>query len=88
MRNENLKYLSTDQALVDLRDFIYHINKRYRFSYSTKWVAFGSFYGGTLAVWLRFKYPYLIHAAVAASSPLAAKLDFHGKYIKIIIENI
>lgn len=48
------------------------------FSSSTKWVAFGSFYGGTLAVWLRFKYPYLIHMAVASSSPLVAKLDFHG----------
>lgn len=83
MSSENLVYLSSDQALVDLRNFICYMNDR--FSSSTKWVAFGSFYGGFLAAWLRKKYPYLIHLAVA-TDPLVAKLDYHGRYIKIFTE--
>lgn len=82
MSDENLTFLSIDQALADFRDFIRYINHKYDFSSSisssTKWVAFGSFYGGTLAAWLRKKYPRLIHMAVV-TNPLVAKIDYHGK---------
>lgn len=82
MSSGNLAYLSSDQALVDLKNFVCYINDRYSFSSSTKWVAFGSLYGGFLAAWLRKKYPSLIHMAVA-TDPLVAKVDYHGRYIKI-----
>lgn len=85
MSNENLAYLSSDQALADLRYFICNINDKHGFLSSTKWVAFGSFYGGTLAAWLRKKYPNLIHMAVV-TNPLIAKIDYHGRYIMIIVK--
>lgn len=83
MSIENLVYLSSDQAFLDLRNFIFYINDRYEFSYmissKIKWVAFRSYYGGTLAALLRMKYSDLIHMAVV-TNPLVSKLDYHGKY--------
>jgi len=81
--------LSSDQALADLAEFIVNIKNKYDIPSAAKWVAFGGSYPGTLAAWLRMKYPHLIHAAVSSSGPLLAKIDFKGMFsYKIIIKNI
>lgn len=78
---ENLSYLSSEQALADLANFIVYTNEKYNFDMgSTKWIAFGGSYAGSLAAWLRQKYPHLVYGAVSSSSPLLAKADFPEFY--------
>lgn len=78
MSTENLVYLSSEQALADLAEFISNIKTKYNIPPTAKWVAFGGSYPGSLAAWLRMKYPHLVHAAISSSGPLLAKIDFKG----------
>ncbi|XP_006613615.1 putative serine protease K12H4.7 [Apis dorsata] len=82
---KNLKYLSSQQALADLAYFIEIMNIDYKLPNNTKWIAFGGSYAGSLAAWLRSKYPHLLHGAVSASGPLLAEIDFQEYYI--VVEN-
>lgn len=77
---ESLHYLSSEQALADLAYFIEAINLQYSFDENTKWIAFGGSYPGSLAAWVREKYPKLVHGAISTSGPLLAKADFYGEY--------
>lgn len=80
---KNLVYLSSEQALADLAYFIEAVNIGYKFSNNTKWIVFGGSYGGSLAAWMRAKYPHLVHGAVSASGPLLAQIDFNEYYIVV-----
>lgn len=71
-------YLSSEQALADLAYFIDAMNKEKQFSSDTKWIVFGGSYPGSLAAWMRYKYPHLVQGAMSASGPLFAKVDFQG----------
>lgn len=75
---KNLVYLSSQQALADLAYFIKSVNAGYKLPNDTKWIVFGGSYGGSLAAWMRAKYPHLVHGAVSASGPLLAQIDFQG----------
>lgn len=88
MSTENLVYLSSEQALADLAKFIVDIPKKYKIPISAKWVVFGGSYPGSLAAWLRMKYPHLVHAAVSSSGPLLAKIDFKGIFKKNVIYSL
>lgn len=77
---DNLKYLSSEQALADLANFIESMNKKYSLPTGTKWIAFGGSYPGSLAAWLREKYPNLVHGSISSSGPLLAKADFYGNF--------
>lgn len=78
LSTKNLQYLSSEQALADLAKFITGMNKAYQLPANVKWIAFGGSYPGSLAAWLRAKYPHLVHGAMSASGPLLAKVDFKG----------
>nr|CAD7395996.1 unnamed protein product [Timema cristinae] len=80
MSVKSLRYLSSEQALADLAEFIEAMNDKYKLTSATKWIVFGGSYPGSLAAWLRFKYPHLIHGAVSTSGPLLAKADFQEYY--------
>ena len=75
---ENLKFLSSKQALADVAHFIRSMNQKYSFSSKQKWIVFGGSYPGALAAWSRQKYPHLIYGAISSSAPLLAKVDFVG----------
>ncbi|KAG7189469.1 hypothetical protein KM043_017164 [Ampulex compressa] len=77
---KNLAYLNSEQALADIAYFIHKMRNNYNISMDTKWVAFGGSYPGSLAAWMRVKYPHLIHAAVSSSGPLLAQIDFQEYY--------
>lgn len=88
---KNLIYLNSQQALADLAYFIQNVNIEYKFSNNTKWIVFGGSYGGSLAAWMRIKYPHLVHGAVSTSGPLLAQIDFQGniyKFLTNVILNI
>jgi pimeloyl-ACP methyl ester carboxylesterase len=73
--NENLRFLSTEQALVDLAHFISTMKSEFKLTSSNKWVTFGGSYPGMLSALVRLRYPHLVHAAVSSSSPLQAQVD-------------
>ncbi|KNC87320.1 hypothetical protein SARC_00562 [Sphaeroforma arctica JP610] len=77
---EDLRYLSSKQALADLSAFHTHIVKRFRLSSKNKWVTWGGSYPGMLAAWARLKYPHQFHASIASSAPVRAEYDFQGYY--------
>lgn len=80
---KNLMYLSSEQALADLAYFIQSANINYKIPTDSKWIAFGGSYPGSLAAWLRVKYPHLVHGAVSASGPLLAQIDFREYYVVV-----
>ncbi len=48
-----------------------------------KWIAFGGSYPGSLAAWLRLKYPHLISGSVSTSGPMIAQADF-PEYLEVV----
>ncbi|XP_026730974.1 putative serine protease K12H4.7 [Trichoplusia ni] len=82
---KNLQYLSSYQALADLANFINAMNDKYKLRSDIRWIAFGGSYPGSLAAWLRLKYPHLVHAAVSSSGPLLAKVNFM-EYYQVVVE--
>lgn len=66
--------------MADLAAFIEAKNKKHSFDEKTKWIAFGGSYPGSLASWVKEKYPDLIHGSISTSGPLLAKADFTGAF--------
>ncbi|XP_014233688.1 putative serine protease K12H4.7 [Trichogramma pretiosum] len=83
MSVKNLVYLSSEQALADLAYFIEAMPKMYNMTQNSKWIVFGGSYPGSLAAWMRYKYPHLVHGAVSASGPLLAQADFQQYFIVV-----
>lgn len=75
LSNDNLKYLTIEQALEDLTDVCAHVFSSMKLKSSNKWIAFGTLYAGNLAAWLRLKHPSLISGAIASSAPVLAKFE-------------
>lgn len=70
---ENLQYITSEQALADMANFIKAVNKTRP---NAKWITFGGSYPGSLSAWFREKYPELTVGAVASSAPIQPKVDF------------
>lgn len=87
LSTENLHYLSSEQALADAANFIKAMNQQYSLPSDVKWIVFGGSYSGSLAAWLRLKYPDLVQGAMSASGPLLAKLDF-PEYFQVVIDDL
>ncbi|CAH0762239.1 unnamed protein product [Bemisia tabaci] len=81
-KTENLKYLTSKQALADVTYFITQMNIQHGFK-NPKWIVFGWSYGGSLATWMRYKYPHLVYAAVGSSTPLVANADFSAYFQEV-----
>lgn len=88
LSTKNLVFLSSEQALADLSNFIKGMNKKYTLNQeNTKWIAFGGSYPGSLAAWLREKYPHLVHGSISSSGPLLAKANFI-EYFKVVEDSL
>uniref|UniRef100_A0AC35FM65 Uncharacterized protein n=1 Tax=Panagrolaimus sp. PS1159 TaxID=55785 RepID=A0AC35FM65_9BILA len=77
---ENLKYLTSKQALKDIENFIQIKKDEYK---NSKWITLGGSYGGTLSAWFREKYPELTVGAVGSSAPLHIKTNFF-EYLQVV----
>ncbi|KFB44463.1 AGAP005914-PA-like protein [Anopheles sinensis] len=85
LSTKNLAYLTSEQALADLAYFIVGMNEKYALNpHDHKWIAFGGSYPGSLAAWLREKYPSLVHGSISSSGPLLAKIDFVEYYDTVV----
>ncbi|XP_033149997.1 putative serine protease K12H4.7 [Drosophila busckii] len=73
--NENLKYLSTEQALADVVHLIKTLKKEDKYK-NSKVLVLGCSYAGSMAVWLKKLYPDLVVGVWASSAPLLAKVDY------------
>ncbi|XP_018571389.1 putative serine protease K12H4.7 [Anoplophora glabripennis] len=87
LSTENLRYLSSRQALEDTATFINGMNQEYNLTKDAKWIVFGGSYAGSLAAWLRQKYPHLVQGAMSASGPLFAQLDF-PEYLQVVADDL
>ena len=78
MKTENMIYLTVEQALEDLANFMqwFKVNYKYRISDNQPWVTVGGSYPGALSAWFRYKYPHLTAGAWASSAVVNAILDF------------
>ncbi|KAJ8042072.1 Thymus-specific serine protease [Holothuria leucospilota] len=73
---EVLQYLSSQQALADLANFISFATQQYSLSDSNTWISIGGSYPGSLSAWMNLKYGHLIFGALASSAPVRAQVDF------------
>ncbi|XP_014215127.1 putative serine protease K12H4.7 [Copidosoma floridanum] len=83
---KNMKWLTSQQALGDLAYFINGMKGEHKLT-NNKWIVFGGSYPGSLAAWMRYKYPHLVHGAVSSSGPLLAKIDFQ-EYMIVVEESL
>ena len=83
MSVENLRYLTSEQALQDVAHFIEYLTSKLSLK-NSKWVVFGASYSGSLAVWFRAKYPHLVVGAIASSATVQAVIDYKG-YLDVVI---
>ncbi|XP_065055370.1 thymus-specific serine protease-like [Rhopilema esculentum] len=87
MKLENIKYLSSRQALQDLRNFHNYITRQYRLTSYNRWILQGGSYPGALAAWGRSKLSDIIHGSVASSAPLVAQVDF-PEYMEVVAASL
>ncbi|CAD7972457.1 unnamed protein product [Amoebophrya sp. A25] len=73
--NNDLTYLTIEQALADFAAFIVWFLRKKGASESPVFL-FGGSYGGMLAAWFRVKYPHLSTGAVLSSAPI----DFYPPF--------
>ena len=90
IEKDNAKLLSTTQALEDVNNFIVKSKKTKVIPEDAKVIVFGCSYSGTLAAWLRLKYPDQVQGAISTSAPLLAKsfLPEFGEHVKKTLNSI
>eukprot|EP01006_Ploeotia_vitrea_P041066 TRINITY_DN66483_c0_g1_i1.p1 TRINITY_DN66483_c0_g1~~TRINITY_DN66483_c0_g1_i1.p1 ORF type:complete len:444 (+),score=239.47 TRINITY_DN66483_c0_g1_i1:120-1451(+) len=73
---DNLRLLSSQQALADAAYFIERYNATKLAQPTDKWIMFGCSYSAGLAAWFRLKYPHIVLASIAPSGPVQATLNY------------
>ncbi|CAN6287746.1 unnamed protein product [Urochloa humidicola] len=81
LTTENLRFLSSKQALFDLAVFRKYyqesLNARYnRSGFDNPWFIFGVSYAGALSAWFRLKFPHLTCGSLASSGVVLAVYNF------------
>jgi serine protease 16 len=78
LTSENLRFLSSQQALHDLAYFIQKSSDLLDMPAlaKAKWIIVGGSYPANLAAWFRQKFPHLVIGAWASSGPVLAKADY------------
>lgn len=83
---KNLRYLTSQQALMDLVTFRQHIIEQYELE-DSQWIVVGGSYPGSLSAWARLKYPNLFVGSLASSAPIQAETDFY-QYNEVVAQSL
>lgn len=83
LKTENLKYLSSQQALADAAVFRQFVVKEFSLPAKTKFIVVGGSYPGNMAAWARAKYPHLYDMAIGSSAPVLAVENF-PEYMEVV----
>ncbi|VDM61378.1 unnamed protein product [Angiostrongylus costaricensis] len=75
----DLKLLTIDQVIEDIREFIRQMNAKYFNGTKTYWVTFGGSYSGALSAFYRETYPETSIGAVSTSSAVNVLVDYYGQ---------
>eukprot|EP00743_Colponemidia_sp_Colp-15_P000773 GILK01000854.1.p1 GENE.GILK01000854.1~~GILK01000854.1.p1 ORF type:complete len:527 (+),score=94.26 GILK01000854.1:149-1582(+) len=85
---ENMQYLSSMQALEDIKSFWSFFNEQEKIDAEKQpWISVGGSYPGSLSAWLRLKYPNVVNGALASSAPVHAKADFF-EYDQVVRQSL
>lgn len=79
LSTEHFRYLTIDQALADLANFISHVVLNHPQASTTQKVRIGvvgGSYPGALSSWFRMKYPQFAYASWSSSAPVYIKNNF------------
>lgn len=79
LTDENLRFLTVDQALADAAQFVTLLQQQHATPEFPRQavIVVGGHYSGNLAVWFRQKYPHLVDGALAASAPVLSVVNHH-----------
>lgn len=72
----DLQFLTIEQSLADVYDFIDFVRNDLANDPDARVVLIGTNYGGSLGVWFQKLYPGVASAVWASSAPILAKIDF------------
>ncbi|KYQ93111.1 peptidase S28 family protein [Tieghemostelium lacteum] len=75
LSTENLKFLTSQQALNDLANFVLDFAQNIT-NFNGKIITIGGSYSGALSAWFRLKFPHITVGALASSGVVNAILDF------------
>lgn len=78
---EDLQWLTVDQALNDIHDFIEYIRNDVIDNPRAPILLIGSQYAGSLAVWYQHLYPDNVSAVLALSASILAKIDYSDFFV-------
>ncbi|KAL8473770.1 hypothetical protein ACS0TY_029899 [Phlomoides rotata] len=80
LSTDNLRFLSSKQALFDLAVFRQYyqesLNTKLNKSTDNPWFVFGTSYAGALSAWFRVKFPHLTCGSLASSGVVLAVYNF------------
>ena len=81
-----MRLLNVEQALEDIANFIYTLKSTCPVLSKSKVLVSGCSYAGTLAAWLRLKYPHLVDFAYAGSASVEETPGGMGDFYQVIAD--
>uniref|UniRef100_A0A1Y9IVY9 Prolylcarboxypeptidase n=1 Tax=Anopheles minimus TaxID=112268 RepID=A0A1Y9IVY9_9DIPT len=72
----NMRFLSVEQALLDLIEWIDHLRREVVGDPNAKVILHGLGYGGAVAIWARQRFPSLIDGAWGSTASVIARVNF------------
>lgn len=76
MSLQNMRYLTSEQAIADLAHFIEHIRQLQPEFHQSEVILIGGAYAGSIVTWTRQRYPHLVAGAWASSATVLANFEF------------
>ncbi|XP_062554900.1 putative serine protease K12H4.7 [Armigeres subalbatus] len=80
---ENLRFLTVEQGLVDLAEWIHHLRHEIVGDPNARVILLGAGYAGAIATWMRQRYPHLVEGAWVSSGQIEARFNFKEYAIEI-----